>query len=132
MELQNIKETIMAETLKDKLSVKEKWIKLIFIVIYALVIYWIAFALVWIITAFQFLYTLFTGKANKTLQPFSKSLSEYIKQIVSFLMYDTEEKPFPFTPWPETKVAKPAAPRKAAPRKKAPTKPKVKKEAEEK
>lgn len=95
------------QTLKDKLSNKDKWIRLVFMILFAIVIYCIAFVLIWLIAAFQFIYALFVSKPNQTLLPFANSLSQYIHQIVMFLTFVSEEKPFPFKPWPSVeKVAK--------------------------
>ena len=93
------------QTLKDRLSVKEKWLRLIYMIIF-FVIAWIVRIVVWAITALQFIYTLFVGSPLPTLLPFSNSLSKYIYQIARFLMYGTEEKPFPFTHWPEPDIIK--------------------------
>lgn len=99
---------MIEKTLKEKLSVKDKWFRVIFMVLF-ICIQWITKVIVWIILIFQFLYSLFTGKPLKTLIPFSDSLSTYIKEIIAFLTYVTEEKPFPFNHWPESKFAeKPA------------------------
>lgn len=92
------------ETLKDKLSNKDKWIRLVFMILFAVVIYWIAFVLVWLIATFQFIYALFVSKPNQALLPFSDSLSQYIHQIVMFLTFVSEEKPFPFKSWPKAEV----------------------------
>jgi hypothetical protein len=35
------------------------------------------------------------------LKDFGKSLGIYLKQIAEFLSYASEEKPFPFSDWPE-------------------------------
>ncbi len=91
------------QTLKEKLSVKDKWIRLLFMILFAIVVYFIAIPLVWLIGAFQFLYALFTNKPLKTLVPFSDGLSQYIHQIMSFIVYASEHKPFPFSSWPGTK-----------------------------
>ena len=90
----------MAQTLKENLSVKSTWIRLIFMILYGIVVYFIIFPLIWLIAAFQFIYSLFVGKANQALLPFNDSLGQYVHQIVAFLTYITEEKPFPFTSWP--------------------------------
>jgi hypothetical protein len=90
----------MANTLKEKLSTPDKWIRLIFMVLFSLLVYWVIFLLIWVIAAFQFIYSLFVGTPNKALLPFTASLSEYVKQIVMFLTYNSEEKPFPFMLWP--------------------------------
>jgi len=95
------------ETLKDKLSNKDKWIRLIFMILFAVVIYWVALILIWLIAAFQFIYALLVSRPNQALLPFADSLSQYIHQIVMFLTFVTEEKPFPFKSWPSAeKVAK--------------------------
>ena len=106
----------MAQTLKEKLSVQGKWIRLAFMVLFAIVVYVIAIPLVWLIGAFQFIYTLFTGIPLKTLAHFSHGLSKYIHQIMSFVTYVDEEKPFPFSSWPVTKEPTKAKP-KIAPKK---------------
>ena len=105
----------MARTskLKEKLSAKDKWIRLIFMVLFSLLVYWVVFLLIWVIAAFQFIYSLFAGTPNQVLLPFSASLSEYVKQIVMYLTYNSEEKPFPFVPWPSvTAIPKPRTPAK--------------------
>lgn len=100
----------MAQTLKEKLSVKDKWIRLLFMIVFAVVVYWVALILVWIIAAFQFIYALFVGKPLHTLVPFSNGLSQYIYEIMQFLTYVTEEKPFPFKSWPGEVVKPKKAP----------------------
>ncbi|KPJ67554.1 MAG: hypothetical protein AMJ43_04720 [Coxiella sp. DG_40] len=91
------------QTLKEKLSSKDKWIRLFFMILFAVVIYWVALILVWLITAFQFVYALLVGGPSQALLPFSDSLSQYIHQVVMFLTFVTEEKPFPFKSWPSAK-----------------------------
>lgn len=98
-----MKGAIMTEpTLKEKLSVKEKWIRLIFMIFFVLVTF-LTRILIWVIAAFQFIYTMLVGKPAKTLLPFSESLSKYIYQIMEYLTYVSEQKPFPFEAWPTTK-----------------------------
>ncbi len=121
----------MADKLTDKLAVKDKWIRLIFMILYAIVVYWVAILVIAIITLFQFIYTLFVGKPLHTLVPFSRSLSEYIKEVLGYITYVTEAKPFPFKPWPGQEAPKPAA-KKAATKKPAAKKALPKKEPETK
>jgi hypothetical protein len=54
-----------------------------------------------LVAVFQFFATLVSGKANQKLQSFSESLAEYFKQITLFISYIDENKPWPFSPWPE-------------------------------
>ena len=51
--------------------------------------------------AFQFLASLFTGQPNDQLTRFGRNLARYLQQITVFMTFATEEKPFPFTPWPD-------------------------------
>ena len=45
----------------------------------------------------QILFTIFSGSPNLNLRDFSKILIEYIKQILEFVLYGRDEKPFPFS-----------------------------------
>jgi len=57
-----------------------------------------------LLVVFQFLVTLFTGKANEPLLKLGTNLSTYFYQIIQFQTFNTEEKPFPFSPWPDAEV----------------------------
>ena len=49
----------------------------------------------------QFFWVLFTGKTNQKLQVFGKSSATYTNQIILYLTFNTEERPFPFEiDWP--------------------------------
>jgi hypothetical protein len=48
----------------------------------------------------QFMMMLLAGKTNERLASFGSSLGCYLQQIVCFLTFATETKPFPFSDWP--------------------------------
>lgn len=77
----------------------KKWIRLIFMVIFATVSYFGLF-LIWLIGLFQFIFHLMTGKANEPLLKFSQSMNSYLTHIISYLCFNEENKPFPFKEWP--------------------------------
>ncbi len=54
-----------------------------------------------IVTVFQFLASLFTGEPNDRLMRFGRNLAHYIQQIIAFMTFATEERPFPFSTWPD-------------------------------
>jgi hypothetical protein len=54
-----------------------------------------------VVVLLQFLAVLFTSKANNNLLEFGKSLSVYQYQIVLYLTYNSEQRPFPIGEWPE-------------------------------
>lgn len=49
---------------------------------------------------FQLGSKLLTGKLNEPLLVFGKSLNIYFYQTMSYLTYNTNDKPFPFSAWP--------------------------------
>lgn len=87
-------------SLKDKLTKKEHWIALIFIILFAFVNYFVQ-VLSWVVTIFQWLSTLLAGNPNERICEFGKQLSIYSYQILSFLTYNSNIKPFPFSDWPK-------------------------------
>ncbi len=80
--------------------VKATWLRGIFMLIFFAIVYYFIILLIAAIALFQFGSVLFTGKLNVWLLDFGRSLSTYSQQIVSFLTYNSEQKPFPFSNWP--------------------------------
>jgi hypothetical protein len=62
----------------------------------------LASIVMWVVVAVQFLFSLITGEDNLPLRRFGHSLSTYIYDVLKFLCYSSEEKPFPFADWPES------------------------------
>ena len=49
----------------------------------------------------QFVLTMINGKPNAFLVNFGRSLSIWLAATAAFLTFATENKPFPFAPWPD-------------------------------
>ena len=62
---------------------------------------YIAAFVVAVVSCIQFLFAIITGQDEPKLRRMGLGISEYIKQGLMFLTYNTEEKPFPFADWPE-------------------------------
>ena len=92
----------MSSELKQNLSAKQTWLRGLYILIFA-VIYSIAEIVLWFVVLFQFVATLFSGKTNDRLLNFGAQLSTFIYQILQYVTYNSEERPFPFAPWPDVK-----------------------------
>lgn len=90
----------MDPALKEKLTAKEKWIRALFIILFAIVNYFVQI-LSWAIALFQLVSTLFLDKPNQRLAAFGKQLSLYSYQILAFLTYNSDRRPFPFSDWPK-------------------------------
>jgi hypothetical protein len=61
----------------------------------------IAQFLMWVTAIVQFGWMLFTGAPNVFLREFGASLSIWIGQTVRFVSCASEERPFPWAPWPK-------------------------------
>lgn len=86
--------------LKERLTAKNKWIRGMYMLLFAL-IYNIAEIVVGAVAVFQFIVSLFTGKTNEYLITLGQSLGTFIYQIMQFLTFNSEDKPYPFSPWPQ-------------------------------
>ncbi|WP_281246243.1 DUF4389 domain-containing protein [Nitrosomonas marina] len=64
------------------------------------VIYSISKFLIIGVMLFQFGTILMTEKPNEQILKFSNGLSAYIYQIIQFLSFNSEQRPFPFSKWP--------------------------------
>tara|TARA_B100001175_G_scaffold91189_1_gene77022 strand:+ start:1411 stop:1779 length:369 start_codon:yes stop_codon:yes gene_type:complete len=80
---------------KDEILKSSKWVRFIFMVLYAFAI---NFALtICIGLAFiQFLFVLFTSKPNSSISSFNDNIIEFFNDSLGFLLFNTEQKPFPF------------------------------------
>lgn len=54
-----------------------------------------------VIAITQYIYSWLTGEPNDKLLEFTAGLSEYAKQLVSYVGFNSDEKPWPFGDWPE-------------------------------
>ena len=87
------------EQLKSNLTSSKHWLRLVFMLLFAAVLQ-LASLVMWVVVAVQFLFSLITGEDNLHLRRFGHSLSTYIYEILKFLCYSSDEKPFPFADWP--------------------------------
>lgn len=89
----------MDEDLKQNLTASETWIRGFFILLFVFLLV-IARMVTGAVVVIQFLFTVFSGRANENLRYFGASLASFIYQTLLFVTYNSDDKPFPFTPWP--------------------------------
>lgn len=89
----------MNNHLKEKLLVKNKWLRGLFMLFFMIIKYLVAWLII-LISLFQFIVDLLTGKPNDKLLEFTSRLNAYLLQIANFLTFNSETKPFPFANWP--------------------------------
>jgi len=75
------------------------WIRALFMLLMVLA-YQVSITLLVILALIQFLVVLVSDAPNERLARFGRSLGTYLKQVVHFLAFSTEEAPFPFSDWP--------------------------------
>ncbi len=77
---------------------KEIWTRGLYMLLFLLV-HGLVKGIVLFIAVIQFLVTLFRDGPNTQLKAFGQGLSTYLYDTNQFLMYNTEQKPFPFSEW---------------------------------
>ena len=90
----------MNTNVKENVKNIDVWIRGLFIIIFGVILYFL-FGIIWLLVIFQFLTKVFTGDLNEHLSNFSKSLTRYAFQILNYITFQSEQRPFPFSPWPE-------------------------------
>ncbi len=86
--------------LEQNLKRRSTWVRLLFMAVFV-VIYMITRIVFGAVVVFQFLWVLFTAESNKQLTGLGQSLATYTYQIMRYLSFNSEDKPFPFnTEWP--------------------------------
>ena len=89
--------------IEKNVKAKSTWLRLLFMGVMAIA--WsIAGFVTCAVVVMNFFYVLFTGASNARLTEFGQSLANYLYQIVRFLTFNTETRPFPIdAEWPSTK-----------------------------
>jgi len=87
-----------AET-KAALIEQHKWQRFMYMVAFAFALQMGELVLMGIVI-FQFAKYLLNGEPNQRLSRFSESLASYVYAVIRFLTFASDDKPFPFAPWP--------------------------------
>jgi hypothetical protein len=90
----------MDEQMKSRLTSGDVWVRGLYLILFAIA-WGLSEVLLTFTVIFQFLTVLFTGSANEPLLRFGQNLSRYHYQIGRFVSFNTEDRPFPFSDWPD-------------------------------
>ena len=80
---------------KDEILKSSKWIRFIFMVLYAFALNFVLPICIGL-AVIQFLFVLFTSNVNPSIANVNSYVIEFFEDSLSFLLFQTEEKPFPF------------------------------------
>ena len=90
----------MSGNIKKNITRCGIWLRLVFMIVMS-VAYGVAEFVILAVVVFQFLASLITGRPNNQLARFGRNLARYLQQIIVYVTFATEERPFPFMPWPD-------------------------------
>ena len=96
----------MEEQNSAKRDFTDDLMRALFMIIFFVAARFVA-VLVAFIALFQFICTLITRKPNENVKDFGKDLSVYAAEIIEFLTYGTDRKPWPFSPDSKTEPENP-------------------------
>ncbi|TDJ33918.1 MAG: DUF4389 domain-containing protein [Gammaproteobacteria bacterium] len=102
-------EQINTEELKENISQRSTWLRLLYIILLA-VIFTITEFIIGVVVVIQFGFVLLSGKTNDDLKQFGDALSRYVFDMLRYLTFNSDELVFPFAEWDYG----PSAPKKTA------------------
>lgn len=91
---------VSQESLIDRVSSAEFWLRLVYMLLFFMIISVATYLMIFVVIA-QFFWYLFAGEKNSKILVFSKQLSFFMYEILLFLSQNSDDKPFPFKDWPE-------------------------------
>lgn len=84
----------------SNVKTRSTWVRGLYMLLFV-VIYGLAEFLAGAIVLFQFVLLVLTGRTNEQLRGFSGKLATFMYEIVLFLAFNSEDKPYPFGTWPD-------------------------------
>jgi hypothetical protein len=89
-----------ASDFERNVRARSTWLRLVFMIVLA-VCHELARLVAGVVVLLQFLHVLFTGRPNERLKDLGLSLAQYFCQVIEYLTFNTEVRPFPFdAEWP--------------------------------
>ena len=93
----------MSDDIVENLTQPSQWLRVLFMIVMVVALYVVGLMLT-LVTVGQVVFSLVTGGSNDNLRALGRSLTLYVKQILDFLTYNSEIKPFPFSAYPDAAI----------------------------
>ena len=87
----------LTENIKEPSIWVNFFLKIVYLVFLNFIVPFLGF-----ITLLQLLFSIGSKKPNENLVTFSKKISSYIYQIINFITYSSDQRPWPFNSFPES------------------------------
>ena len=84
---------------KKEPAVSNEVITRIFVTLLFALIGWLSLWVFGVVVLVQFGFLLITGQLNSNLKAFNGELGDFLSDIIKFVSFQTNEKPFPFQSW---------------------------------
>lgn len=81
--------------IEENVKSRSTWLRLVFMIVFY-VLATVASAVCTVVVGLGFLWVLFTGEKNRQLQQAGQVIAAYIYEIIRYLTYNTDDRPFPF------------------------------------
>jgi hypothetical protein len=82
-------------TIEEHVKSRSTWLRLVFMIVFY-VLATVASAVCTVVVVLGFLWVLFTGEKNRHLQQAGQVIAAYIYEIIRYLSFNTDDRPFPF------------------------------------
>lgn len=90
----------MNKSLKSNVTDTNVWTRLLFMALFGIVYAVSRFVLLAVVIV-QCLWLLITGHTNERLLAFGAQMATFVYQILRYLTFNSDTRPFPFSDWPD-------------------------------
>ena len=77
------------------------WFRLLWMILFFFLVFYVVKLIIGLIALVQFVMVLINGEPEPRLKEFSGRINRYGYQIMQFLTFNDDHKPFPFSEFPE-------------------------------
>jgi hypothetical protein len=101
-------EGLESNNIEQNIKSRTTWLRLLFMALFGLSICF-AGMIGTVVVVLGFFWVLFTGEINRELRQIGQAIASYMYEIVRYLTFNTDDKPFPFGgAWPSGDSSKEA------------------------
>ena len=88
----------------ENLKQSSLWVRILLMIGFAFVLYMVIVPAIIILTIAQALFAAITGEPNRNLRGLGSLIQQYVSQIIAFVTYNSDMRPFPFAEFPSEEL----------------------------
>ena len=85
---------------EKKIKNPDYWVRLLLVLLYFGLVFYLVRALVGIALVLQFVIVALSGKTNHRVVHFTGNLNQFSYHVLQYVTWNTDNRPFPFSDWP--------------------------------